>query len=63
MGTVRQLKYERVRVLLVEPNAEMALGLADRVYIVDQGTIVFEATSAALRANDQITTTHLSVGS
>jgi branched-chain amino acid transport system ATP-binding protein len=62
MGTVRELKRERVSMLLVEQNAEMALGLADRVYVIDHGTIVFEGTPDALRANQQITTTYLGVG-
>jgi branched-chain amino acid transport system ATP-binding protein len=62
MGTVRELKRERVSMLLVEQNAEMALGLADRVYIIDHGTIVFEGTPDALRADHQITTTYLGVG-
>ena len=62
MGTVRELKRERVSMLLVEQNAEMALGLADRVYVIDHGTIVFEGTPAALRANEQVTTTYLGVG-
>jgi branched-chain amino acid transport system ATP-binding protein len=62
MGTVRELKREHVSMLLVEQNAEMALGLADRVYVIDHGTIVFEGTPAALRANERITTTYLGVG-
>ena len=48
--------------LLVEQNAKMALGLADRVYIIDHGTIVFEGTPAELRANERITTTYLGLG-
>ena len=62
MGTVRELKREHVSMLLVEQNAEMALGLADRVYVIDHGTIVFEGTPAALRADERITTTYLGVG-
>ena len=62
MGTVRDLKAERVSMLLVEQNAEMALDLADRVYVIDHGTIVYEGTPAALRANAHITTTYLGVG-
>jgi branched-chain amino acid transport system ATP-binding protein len=62
MGTVRELKRERVSLLLVEQNAEMALGLADRVYVIDHGTIVFEGTPDALRADHRITTTYLGVG-
>ena len=62
METVRELKREHVSMLLVEQYAEMALGLADRVYVIDHGTIVFEGTPAALRANERITTTYLGVG-
>jgi ABC-type multidrug transport system ATPase subunit len=36
--------------LLVEQNAEMALQLADRVYVIDHGTVVFDGTPARLRA-------------
>jgi branched-chain amino acid transport system ATP-binding protein len=62
MATIRELKRERVSMLLVEQNAEMALGLADRVYVIDHGTIVFEGAPADLRANEQVTTTYLGVG-
>ena len=62
MDAVRELKRERVSMLLVEQNVEMALGLADRVYVIDHGTIVFEGTPAALRADAQLTTTYLGVG-
>jgi branched-chain amino acid transport system ATP-binding protein len=62
MGTIRALKQERVSMLLVEQNAEMALQLADRVYIIDHGTAVFEGTPAQLRANTQVTATYLGVG-
>jgi branched-chain amino acid transport system ATP-binding protein len=62
METIRDLKKERVSMLLVEQNAEMALRLADRVYVIDHGTVVFEGTPAALRANHQVTTTYLGVG-
>ncbi len=62
IGTIRELKRERVSMLLVEQNAEMALQLADRVYVIDHGTIVFEGTPALLRASQQVTTTYLGVG-
>ena len=62
MSTIRDLKNERVSMLLVEQNAEMALQLADRVYVLDHGTVVFEGTPAALRADRQVTTTYLGVG-
>jgi branched-chain amino acid transport system ATP-binding protein len=62
MSTIEELKKERVSMLLVEQNAEMALRLADRVYVIDHGTVVFEGTPAALRADRQVTTTYLGVG-
>ena len=62
MDTIRELKSQRVSMLLVEQNAEMALQLADRVYVIDHGTVVFEGSPAVLRADQQITATYLGVG-
>jgi branched-chain amino acid transport system ATP-binding protein len=62
MSTIRELKAERVSMLLVEQNAEMALQLADRVYVIDHGTVVFEGTPQQLRADRQVTSTYLGVG-
>jgi len=62
MSTIRELKTERVSMLLVEQNAEMALQLADRVYVIDHGTVVFEGTPEKLRGDRQVTATYLGVG-
>jgi branched-chain amino acid transport system ATP-binding protein len=62
MATIRDLRSARVSVLLVEQNPEMALQLADRVYVIDHGTIVFEGTPARLRADRHVTRTYLGVG-
>jgi len=62
MQTIGELKSQRVSMLLVEQNAEMALQLADRVYVIDHGTVVFEGTPAQLRADTQATATYLGVG-
>jgi branched-chain amino acid transport system ATP-binding protein len=62
MSTIRDLRAERVSMLIVEQNAEMALQLADRVYVIDHGTVVFEGTPERLRADTQVTTTYLGVG-
>jgi branched-chain amino acid transport system ATP-binding protein len=62
MDTIRSLKAERVSMLLVEQNAEMALRLADRVYVIDHGMVVFEGTPETLRADRQVTSTYLGVG-
>jgi branched-chain amino acid transport system ATP-binding protein len=62
METIRELKKQHVSMLLVEQNAEMALQLADRVYVIDHGTVVFEGTPQKLRAETQVTATYLGVG-
>ena len=62
MDTIRGLKAERVSMLLVEQNAEMALQLADRVYVIDHGSVVFEGTPGRLRADTHTTATYLGVG-
>ena len=63
MDTIRELKAQHVSMLLVEQNAEMALQLADRVYVIDHGTVVFEGSPASLRADANVTATYLGVGS
>jgi branched-chain amino acid transport system ATP-binding protein len=62
MATIEELKREGMSILLVEQNTEMALRLADRVYVIDHGSIVFEGTPEELRANRQVTATYLGVG-
>ena len=62
MTTIRDLKTERVSMLLVEQNADMALRLADRVYVIDHGTVVFEGTPEGLGADCALVSTYLGVG-
>jgi branched-chain amino acid transport system ATP-binding protein len=62
MDTIRELKNQHVSMLLVEQNTEMALELADRAYVIDHGTVVFEGFPAELRANTDVMVTYLGVG-
>jgi branched-chain amino acid transport system ATP-binding protein len=48
MRVIRRLKSERVAVLLVEQNPLAALGVADRVYVMDKGRIVHHGEAQAL---------------
>jgi branched-chain amino acid transport system ATP-binding protein len=48
MRVIRRLREERVSVLLVEQNPLAALGVADRVYVMDHGRIVHSGAAAAL---------------
>jgi branched-chain amino acid transport system ATP-binding protein len=62
MEMISELKNDRVSLLLVEQNLELALELADRAYVIDHGSIVFEGTSKALAKNEKVKTTHLGLG-
>ncbi len=48
-------------VLLAEQNLQMALGLADYVYVISKGTVVYESTPEALRNNEEVKSKHLGV--
>ena len=58
---LRKLKSEGVSMLLVEQNLQMALDLAERVYILDQGEVVFDGATQELKNNDQLTASYLGV--
>jgi branched-chain amino acid transport system ATP-binding protein len=58
---VREIKAAGMTILLVEQNLYSALGLADRCYVLDQGTVVYEGTPEALRTNDEILRRYLHV--
>jgi branched-chain amino acid transport system ATP-binding protein len=59
---IAELKREGVAMLLVEQNVAMACHLSDRVYVIDQGRIVFEGTPDTLRADARTLATYLGVG-
>lgn len=50
----RQLKSRGVTILLVEQNVELALGVADRAYVIDQGAIAHHASARELLADAEI---------
>ncbi|MDR3522588.1 MAG: ABC transporter ATP-binding protein [Acetobacteraceae bacterium] len=49
-----KLRDRGTTILLVEQNVELALGIADRAYIMDQGEIVHVDSARALLANEEI---------
>jgi ABC-type branched-subunit amino acid transport system ATPase component len=51
---VQEINKEGVTILLVEQNALMALELADRVYVMDKGEIVYEGRPEDLWANRKL---------
>jgi branched-chain amino acid transport system ATP-binding protein len=54
-----KLKEERITILLVEQNANMALEIADYAYVMETGGIILEGRSADLRRDDKVVKAYL----
>jgi branched-chain amino acid transport system ATP-binding protein len=54
LATIRVLKAEGVASLVVEQNAEIALSVADRVAVIDDGRIVWTGEAAGLRDDETL---------
>ena len=59
---VERLRRERLSILLVEQNYRLALRMADRVYVMNKGQIVYDGTPAALEAREDVKRRYLGVG-
>jgi branched-chain amino acid transport system ATP-binding protein len=57
----RRMREEGTTILLVEQNVELALGIADRAYIMDQGLIVHQAPAGVLLADEGVKERYCSV--
>jgi branched-chain amino acid transport system ATP-binding protein len=55
------LNREGLTVLLVEQNARMALSVAHRAYLLEQGRLVFDGTAAELAAHPAIARAYLGI--
>ncbi len=51
---ILEINRAGMTILLVEQNALMALALADRVYVIDQGQIVYEGTPEVLLSDQEL---------
>jgi len=58
---VRQIKNEGNTILLVEQNAQVAMSLADRGYVLSNGRVVGQGTTGALRADTELMARYLAV--
>ena len=56
---IRQLHKDGTTILLVEQNAQMALSVADRAYVMETGKITLSGTGAGLAASDQVKKAYL----
>ena len=57
----RAMKAEGTTVLLVEQNVELALEIADRAYVMDQGAVVHHASARELLTDNEIKERYCSV--
>ena len=53
-GLLQEIAERGVAILLVEQKLTIALDIADRVYVMGHGRMVFEGTPEALRADHQV---------
>ncbi len=56
---IEDINQQGTTVLLVEQNAKMALGIADRAYVLETGKITLEGTGAELAASEQVRKAYL----
>lgn len=59
--TIRILKEEGRTILLVEQNANLALDIADRAYVLETGKIVKEGRAADLKTDPDVKTAYLGI--
>ena len=57
--TLAELKTQGTTILLVEQNAQAALGLADRAYVIETGSVVLEGSAGELAASEQVRKAYL----
>jgi branched-chain amino acid transport system ATP-binding protein len=54
MDILRRINADGVTILLVEQELDVALALASRCYVLDQGRVQFEGASESLRADHDV---------
>ncbi len=60
-NTINHLHKSGLSILLVEQNLHLALSVADYIYIISKGVIVYQSTPEELKNNEEAKTTHLGV--
>ncbi|PLR66526.1 MULTISPECIES: ABC transporter ATP-binding protein [Bacillaceae] len=56
---IEEINKTGTTILLVEQNANMALSIADRVYVIETGKVVLSGTAEELNASDQLKMAYL----
>jgi branched-chain amino acid transport system ATP-binding protein len=58
---IKQLRQEGASILLAEQNLPLAMDVADYMYVINKGAMVFEGTPAGLQARPEIEREYLAV--
>lgn len=58
-ATIRQIRTRGTTILLVEQNANMALSVADRGYVLETGTLTVEGSPTDLLNNEEVRAAYL----
>ncbi|HOU20064.1 MAG TPA: ABC transporter ATP-binding protein [Flexilinea sp.] len=61
-GIIKQVNEKGTTVLLVEQNSKIALGIADRGYVLKNGVVVLQDTCENLMKNEEIKKAYLGEG-
>ena len=56
---IKSLQQEGKTILLIEQNANMALGIADRAYVLENGRITISGPAAQIKANEEVRKAYL----
>ena len=56
---IKSIHEQGTTILLVEQNAEMALRIADRAYVLETGTIAMSGSAAELAQDDRVRKAYL----
>jgi branched-chain amino acid transport system ATP-binding protein len=59
LALIGRIRAEGVAVLVVEQHARAALGIADRVYVMDLGRIVYQGSARSLLENEALAARYL----
>ncbi len=60
--TIKRVNRDyKTTILLVEQNAQMALAVANRAYVIEVGEIMMEGTAEELKRNDEIQKSYLGI--
>jgi branched-chain amino acid transport system ATP-binding protein len=59
LRSIRTFRDAGVTVFLVEQNANLALRLADRAYVMETGAVTMTGTGASLLANEHVRESYL----